>query len=132
MQFMICRTTYWGAEHVHKLVEKRDDGTFISRPGWHQVLHYQNEIIKLHADLMNEGNDFATALTEAAEHAQTRERQFVTPVGLGAIAETTKGVSSGSPWVQPVFGDPESRSQQDASTSLQKREQRRRTRQGQE
>ena len=59
-------------------------GAAVANPSWAQVLHYDKEIRKKQAELINDGSDFESALQAASKDTEIREMHLVTPTSVQA------------------------------------------------
>ena len=85
------QTIYNYIEHllgdtVYRLAARNHDGTTVSRPRLYHVLDYDHAVRKHLANLMNDGVDFVSGLKASYESVEVRERFFLTPVMLDAVA----------------------------------------------
>ncbi|CAK0883391.1 unnamed protein product [Prorocentrum cordatum] len=69
-------------DHVRGLTAKGLQGNIVSRPNWNQVMHYDHQIRKEHARMMNFGKTFEQALRGAWNDTSLRDRHFITQILL--------------------------------------------------
>ena len=84
-------------DHVRGLVAKDATGAVISKPSWAQVLHYDYQVRKEQAKLINFGKTFAVALKDAWNDTALRDRHFVTQVAVSAAVSAPAEARSRSP-----------------------------------
>ena len=80
-------------ERVRGLEAKDQADTVVARPSWPLMLAYEYQIRKEAARNILKGHDFAEALRRAWTDLELRERHFVTPLALSAVA----GAAGGEP-----------------------------------
>jgi hypothetical protein len=73
-------------DSIYGLVAKDSDDNVISRPSWKQLLHYEFEIRKKVAKLMNQGMGLVDALRQSVVDPTLKERHFVTPVAISSMS----------------------------------------------
>ncbi|CAK0887969.1 unnamed protein product [Prorocentrum cordatum] len=71
-------------DHVRGLTAKDLQGNIVSRPSWNQVMHYDHQIRKERARMMNFGKTFEQALRDAWNDTSLRDRLFITQVAASA------------------------------------------------
>ena len=81
---------YMMGDHVRGLVARDCHNAIISRPTWPQVMHYDYQIRKEHARLMNMGKPFGEALLDARNDTSLRGRHFVTQVAVSVATGRPK------------------------------------------
>ncbi len=84
-------------EHVHGLEAKDDAGLVVSRPTFKSVLHYEHQMRKEMIRLTNDGHKMVDALEMARKDMVIKERHFITPTSLAALAVAQKRERSRSP-----------------------------------
>jgi len=78
-------------ERVRGLEAKDQADTVVARPSWPLLLAYEYQVRKEAARNIVKGLDFADALRTAWKDLELRERHFVTPLALSAVAGATRG-----------------------------------------
>ena len=92
---------YLLGEHVRGLEAQDQSGNTVSRPAWKQILHYEFQIRKEHAKLVNNGSTFRDALRQAWLDTSIRDRHFITPIAVSGASGA--GVRDRSPRRQPFY-----------------------------
>ena len=78
---------------VYGLSAHDPSGALVTRPPFSLLLEYEHYVRRLLAKLLNEGVRFVDALPRAYMDADTRQRRFLTPMQLGALAAATRNRS---------------------------------------
>ena len=77
-------------DQVYGLKAKDEQGNTVSTPAFSLILHYEHQVRKEMVRLLNEGNSLHTALEEARKDGVVKERFFLTPAAMSALANAQK------------------------------------------
>ena len=82
-------------DQVYGLKAKDEQGNTVSSPAFSLILHYEHQVRKEMVRLLNEGNPLHTALEEARKDGVVKERFFLTPAAMSALANAQKNEDNG-------------------------------------
>ena len=77
-------------DQVYGLKAKDEQGNTVSTPAFSLILHYEHQVRKEMVRLLNEDNSLHTALEEARKDGVVKERFFLTPAAMSALANAQK------------------------------------------
>ena len=82
---------YIVGDQVHGLKAKDEQGNVVSSPAFSLILHYEHQVGKEMVRVLNEGNPLHTSLEEARKDGVIKERFFLTPAAMSALATAEEG-----------------------------------------